>query len=337
MRKFRRIAGLLLSLCLLLCGCSTGEGDYAQVVESMEPAATAAADESVRELHIGVTLPTGDEFSAEYLRIFTRYARENGARVTALSADNDAQEQIRQVQDMVDAGCDVVYCHPVEPDALSAAAEYAHEKGVPFVAAEEELNSDLCTTKLLVDQSTYGYVQGLCVVYLLERDPELTLYMGHLWGDETRGQEKQRWAGFQTATEEFMEEGRLVLLAEAHTRHDRSNAVSAVEQWRRIYPEMNCIAANHDGLAFAVGQSLQEQGVDMENFHIIGVEGTEEGLRGVQSGCMYATAKILDETQRIQYFCSIAIEAALGHTVEKQYFWLAEGAVVTAANVNDYL
>ncbi len=334
----RRISVLVLlcAMLLLFAGCGRADSGELDLPERIEPL-SAAPEEREKEIHIGVTMPTDDDFSENYLQIFSAYARENGAKVTAMSADNDPEEQIRQVEDLIAAGCDVIYCRAVDADRLSFAAEYARDRGVPFIGAEFDVNSEACTTHLLLDESAYGYVQGLCVVYLLEQNPELVLRAGHLWVYRAWAQEKQRWDGFCKATEEFSSSGRLLVLDDMDSRSDNASAIAAAETWLREYPEMNCILANNDTLAYAVGSALQEKGVDMEKFFVIGVEGTREGLHGVQEGVMYATAKILDDQERIEYFCSIAIEAALGHAVEKSYAWSAEGAVVTSANVTQYL
>ena len=104
----------LLSVCLLSVLCIACEDSY--------------------RVHIGVSQSSDDGWRRKANREMqaAKYLHEN-MDLTIYTADNDAQKQVRQVNELIDQGIDLLIVSPIDTLTVVPAVERAYSKGIPVI------------------------------------------------------------------------------------------------------------------------------------------------------------------------------------------------------------
>ena len=117
---------------------------------------------------VGVSMPTKDlqrwNQDGENMQ---KMLEDAGYEVDLQFASNDEQQQLNQVTNMINNGCDVVVIAAIEAKSLGSALDLAKEKGIPVIAYDRLiLDSDAVSYYATFDNYKVGTVQG---TYLKEK------------------------------------------------------------------------------------------------------------------------------------------------------------------------
>ena len=89
---------------------------------------------------VGVAMPTKDlqrwNQDGENMQ---KLLEEAGYEVDLQFASNDVQQQLNQVTNMINSGCEVVVIAAIEGSSLGSALDLAKEKGIPVIAYDRLL------------------------------------------------------------------------------------------------------------------------------------------------------------------------------------------------------
>jgi putative multiple sugar transport system substrate-binding protein len=121
---------------------------------------------------VGVSMPTKDlqrwNQDGENMQ---KLLEEAGYTVDLQFASNDVQQQLNQVTNMINNGCNVVVIAAVEASSLGSALDLAKEKGIPVIAYDRLLmESDAVSYYATFDNYKVGTVQGTYVKEALDLD-----------------------------------------------------------------------------------------------------------------------------------------------------------------------
>ncbi len=121
---------------------------------------------------IGVSMPTKDlqrwNQDGEYMQ---KMLTEAGYVVDLQFAANDVQQQLNQVTNMINNGCNVVVISAIEASSLGSALDLAKEKNVPVIAYDRLImESDAVSYYATFDNYKVGTVQGTFVKDALQLD-----------------------------------------------------------------------------------------------------------------------------------------------------------------------
>lgn len=334
---------LALILCLALVGCG-GNGDDSvddspAPSESTEPSESGEpSNNSNEKFLIGFSQPNVDDYARQMIDCMTAACAHYGMDIMCSDAESSIETQISQIEDMVSAGCDFIFIRAMDADGLAVAAEYCRDNGVPCVGAEFDVNSDACTSHFLFPETGVGLGAGEAVVELLEDNPDLVLKMGHIWVNSSWVPEQERWNGFTSVFQEYIDSGRVVILDEQESQNDSTAAMTIAENWLTSQPEMNCIFGNNDAMAYAAAGIVAANGYEMnEEFWVFGIGGDADGFTGVREGVMYSTSLITDMADRQMYWVGLAYDyLANGVELEESYSWSTPASCVTIKNIDDY-
>ena len=130
--------------------------------------ATAFADGQ----KVGVSMPTKDlqrwNQDGENMQ---KMLEEAGYAVDLQYASNDVQQQLNQVTNMINNGCEVVVIAAIEGSSLGSALDLAKEKGIPVIAYDRLLmESDAVSYYATFDNYKVGTVQGTYIKEKLDLD-----------------------------------------------------------------------------------------------------------------------------------------------------------------------
>ena len=121
---------------------------------------------------VGVSMPTKDlqrwNQDGENMQ---KLLEEAGYTVDLQFASNDVQQQLNQVTNMINNGCEVLVIAAIEGSSLGSALDLAKEKGIPVIAYDRLLmESDAVSYYATFDNYKVGTVQGTYIKEQLDLD-----------------------------------------------------------------------------------------------------------------------------------------------------------------------
>ena len=138
----------LLILSLLLCtGCNTSTTDYL----------------------IGVSQCSDDDWRTQLNKEILREAQfYPGVRVEIRAANDDNDRQIRDIEELIGMGINLLIVSPNVVDDVSPAIEKAYQKGIPVVLIDRRTRSEQCTAFVGADNYDIGQRAGSYIANRLE-------------------------------------------------------------------------------------------------------------------------------------------------------------------------
>ena len=163
---------------------------------------------------VGVSMPTkdlqrwnqdGENMQAQLLAA--------GYEVDLQFASNDVQQQLNQVTNMINNGCEVIVIAAIEGSSLGSALDLAKEKGIPVIAYDRLLmESDAVSYYATFDNYKVGQVQGNYVKDALDLDnAEGPFYMEITAGDPGDNNANFFYSGAMDVLKPYIDEGKIVV------------------------------------------------------------------------------------------------------------------------------
>lgn len=193
----------------------------------------------------------------------------------------DQERQNQEIQDLIDAGTQVIFLTPVEWDTVRPGLEAAQAAGVPVSVLDTPVkDTDLVTCSILSDNYAAGV---LCAEHLLSvRERANIILLEHV----TAVSGVERIQGFLDTIEG--KEGFRVL-ASGESDGQIENAMPVMEGLLAQHPEADTVMALNDPSALGALAAIQGTGEDASGFLVYGVDGSPEAKGLIQDGLMTAT------------------------------------------------
>ena len=163
---------------------------------------------------VGVSMPTKD------LQRWNQDGSNMQAQLEAAGyvvdlqfASNDVQQQLNQVTNMINNGCEVVVISAIEGSSLGSALDLAKEKNIPVIAYDRLLmESDAVSYYATFDNYKVGAVQGTYVKEQLDLDnAEGPFYMEVTAGDPGDNNAAFFYNGAIDVLTPYIEQGKLII------------------------------------------------------------------------------------------------------------------------------
>ena len=190
----KKVLALALALCMIFALC----------------AVSASAEGKL----VGVAMPTKDlqrwNQDGENMKAMLE---AEGYSVDLQYASNDVQQQLNQVTNMINNGCDVVVIAAIEGSSLGSALDLAKEKGIPVIAYDRLLmESDAVSYYATFDNYMVGTVQGTYVKEALDLDnAEGPFYMEITAGDPGDNNANYFYSGAIDVLKPYIDEGKIIV------------------------------------------------------------------------------------------------------------------------------
>ena len=184
----RKLLGALLSVAMvasLLAGCggaaATNAPAPAPATEEAAPAATEEAAPAATEeaapaeatgTKVGVAMPTKDlqRWNQDGSNM-EEQLKAAGYEVDLQFANNDVQQQVSQIENMINNGCNVLVIASIEGDSLGTVLATAKEKNIPVIAYDRLImNTDAVSYYATFDNYMVGTKQGEYIKDQLDLD-----------------------------------------------------------------------------------------------------------------------------------------------------------------------
>ena len=343
-KKKRRVAVLLSatigSAVLVLSGCS------------------GKSDQTEKTLRVGViTYSQDDPFInglTDELKVQLK-AMENKQRriiVSTKSGNDDQQEQNEKVEEMIDAGCDVLCINLVDRTAPSRIIRMARNEDIPVIFFNREpVREDLMQWEKLYyvgcDAEQSGIMQGEIAAEYINSHPEVDKNEdGKIQYVLLEGEAGHQDAISRTeySVKTLMKND--VILEKLSYQLADWNRGQAENRMNRLISqygkEIELVISNNDEMALGAVEAYRTVGYAREDWPVIfGIDGLEDALKAVKAGEMQGSI-LNDRVDQAKEMAKMAVKLFEGEDFEQENlkegrYYFSEYQKVDSSNIDEYL
>ncbi len=270
------------------------------------------------KITVGLSLNLQDETNVRFQEVYEQIIEEEypNVELVVTNALGDTSRQLNDVESLIMQDCDVIVLRAIDADSGVACAEAVKNAGIYLVLHDSSVNTDIYDVRVIGDQMDHGYAIGQAIKDWLKEDESRVVNMGYIHGGTTVNIMKREAGIYETCKDE-VESGRLNTLITGCADWSADKAMAMAEDWLNTYPEINCIAAASDEMAIGAIQALVGAGVDMDEFLVYGVDGTEAGQAYIRSGELDATS-FQNVPIAVEKILEVCVGLVNGETFEKE-------------------
>lgn len=343
-KKKRRVAVLLSatigSAVLVLSGCS------------------GKSDQTEKTLRVGVITYTQDDPFINGLTDELKAqlkAMENKERriiVSTKSGNDDQQEQNEKVEEMIDAGCDVLCINLVDRTAPSRIIRMARNEDIPVIFFNREpVREDLMQWEKLYyvgcDAEQSGIMQGeIAAEYInshseVDKNKDGKIQYVLLEG-EAGHQDAISRTEYSVKTlmkNDVMLEKLSYQLADWNRGQAENRMNRLISQYGK---KIELVMSNNDEMALGAVEAYRKAGYACEDWPVIfGIDGLEEALEAVKAGEMQGSI-LNDRVDQAKEMAKMAVELFEGEDFEQESlkegrYYFSEYQKVDGSNIDEYL
>lgn len=245
-RRSMECLGLVLA-CTLLCGILVG-------CDSKNNVPTGSS--GTKKITVGFSMATLKE--DRWLRdrdIFTAKAKQANIDVIVSNANNNADVQYQQVQDMIDRGIDVLVIAPQDCEKAAACVQIAKKAGIPVVSYDRLVRNANEDVYVSFDNVKVGQLQA---EELLSKVPQGGYLI--LNGAETDNNSAMFKQGYMGKLQPSIDSGKIQIVAQTAVADWRRETAYAFvsDQLKINATRIKAILAANDSLAYGAIDALSE-------------------------------------------------------------------------------
>ncbi|MEU7829288.1 MULTISPECIES: substrate-binding domain-containing protein [unclassified Nonomuraea] len=307
------IAGAALALGLTACGSAGPSGS------------NSSASPGGANVKIGMTVSTLNNPYFVQLRDGAQAeAQRVGATLTVTDAQNDASQQVNQVQNFASQAMKAIILNPVDSDAAAPAAKAAQRANIPVIAADRGVNGAEVTQTVASDNVTGGKLAAQELAELLGHKGQVVVLQGVAGTSAAR----DRGQGFTEGIKAFPN---IKVVAQQPADFDRTKGLDVMTNLLQSNPGINGVFAENDEMALGAIKALgAKAGKEVK---VVGFDGTPDGLKAVKAGTM--NASVAQQPALLgQQAVAAAVKAAKGEKIEKTV--AVPVKVATTENVDEF-
>ena len=343
-KKKRRLAVVLAtvtgSAVLVLSGCS------------------GKSEQTEETLRVGViTYSQDDPFInglTDELKVQLK-AIENKQRriiVSTKSGNDDQQEQNEKVEEMIDAGCDVLCINLVDRTAPSRIVRMARNEDIPVIFFNREpVREDLMQWEKLYyvgcDAEQSGIMQGEIAAEYINSHPEVDKNEdGKIQYVLLEGEAGHQDAISRTeySVKTLMKND--VILEKLSYQLADWNRGQAENRMNRLISqygkEIELVISNNDEMALGAVEAYRTVGYAREDWPVIfGIDGLEDALKAVKAGEMQGSI-LNDRVDQAKEMAKMAVKLFEGEDFDQENlkedrYYFSEYQKVDSSNIDEYL
>lgn len=309
----KKLSMLLVAVALVVTACNGADEDT-----------TGGGDPADGDVTVGLSLSTLQNPFFVSLRDGAEEAADAaGAELLVSDAQDDAQTQANDIEDLITQGVDVIVVNPVDSAAIVPSIESANSAGIPVLTVDRGADGGEVVSHIASDNVLGGELAGEYLFEQIGGEGQVA----QLEGVAGTSAARDRGQGFQNALDEA--EG-VELVASQTANFDRAEGLTVAENILQANPEIAGIFAQNDEMALGAVEAARGAGVDLV---IVGFDATGDALQAIEAGDMDATvAQQPVEMGRIAVENAIAV--AQGEDVDAEV--PVEVQLVTSDNVGEF-
>ena len=282
-------------------------------------------------------------------------AMENKQRriiVSTKSGNDDQQEQNEKVEEMIDAGCDVLCINLVDRTAPSRIIRMARNEDIPVIFFNREpVREDLMQWEKLYyvgcDAEQSGIMQGEIAAEYINSHPEVDKNEdGKIQYVLLEGEAGHQDAISRTeySVKTLMKND--VILEKLSYQLADWNRGQAENRMNRLISqygkEIELVISNNDEMALGAVEAYRTVGYAREDWPVIfGIDGLEDALKAVKAGEMQGSI-LNDRVDQAKEMAKMAVKLFEGEDFDQENlkegrYYFSEYQKVDSSNIDEYL
>lgn len=285
----------------LMTGCNTGTeegtgGAGSSETGSTESGSSETGGSETKDITIGISVgTTKQERWQREIEMFKAYGEENGIEVIVQSAEDEAQKQLQQCENLITQEVDVLILQALDSEAAGAVIQSAHEAGIPVIAYDRlAMNGDL-DYYVTFDSFKVGQVEAQFVVDKAPTGNYIWLKGGP---EDFNAHEVAR--GQRDILQPYIDAGDInIVLEQWCDGWDPNKALEHTENGLTLANnDIQAVIASNDGTAGGAIAALQAQGL-AGKVPIAGqdadIAACQRIVEGTQTGTVYKPTAMLNK------------------------------------------
>ncbi|WKA58056.1 ribose ABC transporter substrate-binding protein RbsB [Planococcus shenhongbingii] len=230
-------------------------------------------------------------------------AKELGATISVVDAQDDAAKQASDVEDLIQQGVDLIMINPVDSEAVAAAVESANSANIPVITVDRSAAVGEVVSHIASDNIAGGEMAGEYLLSLVGDGAQVA----ELEGVPGASAARERGEGFNKVAVEGLE-----VVAKQTANFDRAEGLTVMENILQGNPDIKGVFAHNDEMALGALEAIEAAGKDIT---VVGFDATEDAVKAVEEGRLAGT--IAQKPELIgQTAVETAVKALDGEEVE---------------------
>lgn len=338
-KKLKKVLVLSLAIMLLVVNftaCSSDPSSKDDGADSTAQSPSAKASPSAQEspadggaagedkLLIGASMATQDNMYWANLGKFVEEAAVNhGYDIVTLWANSDQEKQIKDVEDLVQRGVDILIVGPVQSQGSMAAIDVATAAGIKVVVIARGSDSENVTTGVVFNEAQFGINQG---EQILKDFPDGANII-YLYGPVGAGYVEQQYNALLPVLEK---NPKMNLLQKYDSPTDTAaDGMKNTEDALIRYENIDAIVCPNDDLALGAVRAVEAAG-KIGEIYIYGNSGIADGMQAIYEGKMRFT-NLKSTTIEAEKVIELCTQVLNNEEVEPMYY--LEPVLITEENV----
>lgn len=281
---------LLMVVVLVLAACSTEQPGSKSSSDNGD-----AGKEGDKEFKIGLSVSTlNNPFFVTLSEGAKEQAKESGAKLIVVDAQDDASKQASDVEDLIQQGVDLLIINPTDSEAVVSAVESANNSNIPVITVDRSAEGGEVVSHIASDNKAGGVLAGEYLLELLGENAKVAELEGIAGSSAAR----DRGEGFNEAVD-----GKVDIVAKQTANFNRAEGLTVMENILQANPEITGVFAHNDEMALGALEAIQSAGKDIV---VIGFDATDDAVKSVKDGKLAATI-----AQKPEEIGKKAMEAAI--------------------------
>ncbi|QHB30759.1 ribose ABC transporter substrate-binding protein RbsB [Yersinia canariae] len=202
-----------------------------------------------------------------------------GYNLVILDSQNNPAKELANVQDLTVRGTKLLLINPTDSDAVGNAVKMANQANIPVITLDRLANAGTVVSHVASDNRFGGKMAGDYIAKKVGTDAKVIQLEGIAGASAAR----ERGEGFKQS----MEKNKFQLLASQPADFDRTKGLNVMQNLLTAHPDVQAVFAQNDEMALGALRALQTAG--KTDVLVVGFDGTDDGIKAVESGKMGAT------------------------------------------------
>lgn len=305
---------------LALSGCgSGGASDQSSFAESAEP----SGDKPYVAI---VSMGFQQEFWQAVKRGAEEAAEEYDVEITYEGPDNETkvEQQMQQLTAVLGKNPDAIALAALDAKAPGSLLQQAHDKGIPVIAFDSGVDSDVPATTVKTDSYGAAAEAAKHMAEALDHEGQVGL-IGHSQTDVTAIERRDGFIEYMEQNEPNIE-----IVDVQYGAGNPSKSADLAKAIISAYPDVKGLYATNEGSAVGLVQAVKELGIDPGAIALVGFDSGHAQVQAIRDGLMLGA--VSQDPIAIGYeTVKAAVQALEGEELPKEvwtgFYWYDESNV----------
>jgi len=275
MKKIKFFLVLLVSIVVLLAGCSSSKG-------------TSSKDSGKGGKSIALLMADlGNPYFHVLRNAVESRGKELGYKVIVYDGQNDPSKQPSQVEDAIQKGVDAIIINPGHEFSTANALKEAMAQDIPVVTVDRKVNIDGILSYIVTDNKKGGQMAGEWLQNYMPNGGKVV----HIEGVMGTAPQRERGSGFLSVIDpKENPDSKFEIIDTVVGNFSMAPAEAAMSDLLAKHNDIDVVFAQNDTMAVGVVRAIETAGRQDDGIVVIGFDGSQEAFDLIDQGKMHATA-----------------------------------------------